>query len=126
MKGFTYDSGALIAAERHDRRMWQIHQRALMRKEAPTVPAVVLAEVYRGKQPNLERFLDGCKIEPMTEVLARTAGLTLGRSKMVVGAVDAAVVEGALRRGDLVVTSDPKHIEALAAALGRKIGIVPL
>ncbi len=40
--GLVYDSGALIAADRDDRRMWALHSRALLRGVRPIVPAVAL------------------------------------------------------------------------------------
>ena len=51
MTGLTYDSGALIAADRSERRMWLIHQKALKSGIRPVVPVGVLTEVYRsGRQ----------------------------------------------------------------------------
>jgi predicted nucleic acid-binding protein len=103
-----------------------MHQRSLFRKVAPTIPAGVLAEVYRGRNPFLDRFIDGCEIEPLTEVRAKLVGQLLAKCKLNVGVVDASVVEGALRRNDAVVTSNVTHIEALAASIGRKIAVVPI
>lgn len=37
--------------------------------------------------------------------------------------VDVAVVEGALRRRDLVVTSDPDDLQAIANAAGRRLEV---
>lgn len=126
MNGFTYDVGALIAAQRNDRRMWTIHQRAMFRGEVPIIPAAVLTEAYRGRDHQLDRFLEGCKIEHLTEVLARAAGMMLAECKVDAGVVDAIVVENALRRGNAVVTADVGRAEMLAAAIGRKLPIVPV
>ena len=41
MAGVTYDTGALIAAERNDRRIWTLHRRALERGMMPTVSSGV-------------------------------------------------------------------------------------
>jgi hypothetical protein len=58
--GLVYDTGALIAAESNDRRMWALHARALQRGVLPVVPATCLVEAWRGaKQPALSRLLDG-------------------------------------------------------------------
>ncbi|MGQ0464224.1 MAG: hypothetical protein ACT4QG_02770 [Sporichthyaceae bacterium] len=38
--------------------------------------------------------------------------------------VDAFVVEGALRRGDTVVTSDPDDILGIARAIGRSVSVL--
>ena len=42
--GLTYDTGALIAAERDDRLMWALHRASLSRGLVPTIPVGVLAE----------------------------------------------------------------------------------
>lgn len=115
MSGLTYDSGALIAAERKQRRMWILHRRALVRGIMPVVPAGVLAEVYRsGRQVNLARLLKACYVEPLDADRARRAGALLGLCSISPGAVDASVAEGALRWGDTVVTGSAEHIRALA------------
>src|SRR6188508_2458817 len=69
MDGVTYDTGALVAAERNDRRMWSLHAGFLAEEVVPTVPAPVLAKAWRGgaKQANLSRLFALCEIEPMSE-----------------------------------------------------------
>jgi predicted nucleic acid-binding protein len=127
MSGLTYDAGALIAAARDDRRVWSIHARALAKGRVPVVPTVVLVEVCRaGQQASLERFLKTCQIESLTEQAARAAGAMLGACRIDVGAVDAAVVECALRRGDAVVTSNITHLEAVADGIDRKIALIAI
>ena len=37
--GITYDTGALIAADRAERRIWARHRALLALREVPTVPA---------------------------------------------------------------------------------------
>lgn len=37
--GLTYDTGALVAAERDDRMLWSLHRAASRRGSPPTVPA---------------------------------------------------------------------------------------
>jgi hypothetical protein len=112
--GLTYDTGALIAAERDDRLMWSLHRAALRRGLPPTVPSVVLAEAWRGgPQHRLSRLLQGCRVEPLTEELARAVGALAGSSGLD-DVVDVAVVEGALRRGDAVVTSNRSHVAQVA------------
>jgi hypothetical protein len=46
--GVTYDTGALIAADRNDRAMWALHAGFLAEETAPTVPAPVLADAWGG------------------------------------------------------------------------------
>ena len=113
MKGLTYDTGALIAAERGDQQMWGLHRRTLSRGVVPTIPAVVLAQGWRGgPQPQMSRLIAGCCVEPLDEQLARSAGAACGRAGTS-DIVDAAVVVNASTRGDLVVTSDPADIRRL-------------
>jgi hypothetical protein len=42
--GVTYDTGALVAADRGERRVWARHRALLVRREVPTVPAPVGAQ----------------------------------------------------------------------------------
>ena len=121
--GLTYDTGALIAAERDDRLMWALHRAAIARGLPPTVPAGVLAEAWRGgPQHRLSRLLKGCKIEKLDEDLARLIGALIARSGLE-DTVDVAVAEGAMRRNDAVVTSNRQHIEQVADAVRKRITI---
>jgi len=116
--GVTYDTGALIAAERNDRRMWALHVGLLAEEVVPVVPAPVLAEAWRGgpRQASLARLLAGCDIEEMTARQARQVGELAGRAD-VDDIVDVAVVEGAIRRADrAVVTSNKGDIRRVAEA----------
>jgi predicted nucleic acid-binding protein len=123
MTGLTYDTGVLLAAERNDRRMWVMHRRALERRLAPTVPAGVLVEGWRGSA-EVARLLRGCSVEPLDERHARSSGLLRGRCTAPVEAVDAMVAESALRRGDAVVTSNRAHVLALAEAADRRLAVI--
>jgi predicted nucleic acid-binding protein len=127
MSGVTYDTGALIAAERNSRRMWAIHAGYLDEEVVPLIPAPVLAQAWRGgpRQTRLSRLLRMCDVEPMSEELARSAGSLAGKSGHD-DVIDAAVVEGAIRRGDAVVTSDARHIRKIAVATGNSLVIVPV
>ena len=118
--GVTYDTGALLAGERNDRAMWALHKGILAEDVVPVVPATVLAQAWRGgrRQQNLVRLLKACRIDELDDEAARRAGTLLGRAG---GAdvVDASVVDGAIRRGDGIVTSDRNDILHLAQAGGR-------
>lgn len=121
--GLTYDTGALIAAERNNRLMWALHRAALTRGITPTVPAGSLGEVWRGSQQHhLSRMLKGCRIEDFTKTQAKQVGVMIGQSGLN-DIVDVAVVEGALRRNDAVVTSNRSHIAQVANAMNRHIEI---
>lgn len=132
MTGLTYDAGALIAAERGERLMWLIHERALMRGVRPVVPAAVLVEAYRSARPaNLARLLRGCRVDSLDERTATAAGTLLGRCAkdpggLDPGAVDASVAEGALRRGDAVVSGNGSPLRALADGVHRRVDVIPV
>jgi predicted nucleic acid-binding protein len=125
--GATYDTGALLAAERNDRRMWAIHAELLAEEVIPVIPAPVLAEAWRGgsRQASLSRLLALCEVEPMTEEQARHIGVLVGRAGQG-DVIDVTVVEGAARRGDVVVTSDVNHIQKIAEAARARLRIVPV
>jgi hypothetical protein len=124
--GLTYDTGALVAAERDDRVMWSLHRAALRRGLPPTVPAGVLAEGWRGgPQANLSRLLKGCDIEDLTKGQARAVG-TLAARACHDDIVDVSVVEGAVRRNHAVVTSNLAHISKVATAAGANITVHPV
>jgi predicted nucleic acid-binding protein len=124
MGGVTYDTGALVAAERNNRQMWALHAGYLAEEVIPTVPAPVLAEAWRGgsRQASLSRLLRMCDTEPMSEELARHVGVLAGKSDHD-DIVDVSVVEGAVRRGDAVVTSNVAHIQMIADATGARLRI---
>jgi len=124
MGGVTYDTGALVAGERDNRRMWALHAGYLAEEVIPTVPAPVLAEAWRGgsRQASLSRFLRMCDTEPMSEDQAKNVGVLAGKSDHD-DIVDVCVVEGAIRRGDAVVTSNATHIRKVAEGAGARLRI---
>ena len=126
VSGVTYDSGALIAAERGERKMWARHRALLLRRIVPMVPAPVVAQCWRGtpRQAQLARLLAGCEIESLDDTRARATGTLAGRARTT-DIVDASVVESALRRDDLVISSDETDLTAIASAVSRRIDIDP-
>ncbi len=122
--GITYDTGALIAADRAERRIWARHRALLALREVPTVPSPVVAQSWRGggRQALLARLLAGCGVEALDEGQARAVGSLAARAATT-DIVDACVVEGAMRRRDLVVSSDPDDLQAIAAAVSRRLEI---
>jgi len=116
--GVTYDTGALVVADRGERRQWARHRALLAHREIPTVPSTVLAQAWRGgsRQALLSRLLAGCDIEVLDDARARAAG-TLAARAGTTDIVDASMVEGALRRRDLIVSSDPADLTAIGAAI---------
>ena len=92
------------------------------------VPAPVIAQCWRAaaRQAQLARLLAGCEAEILDDTRARArawaTGTLAGRARTS-DIVDANVVEGDLRRGDLIVSSDQGDLAAIAAAAGRHIDI---
>lgn len=75
--GITYDTGALVAADRGERRMWARHRALLVVRSVPTVPAPVVAQAWRSgsRQALLARLLRGCDIEALDDPQARAVGV---------------------------------------------------
>jgi predicted nucleic acid-binding protein len=112
--GLTLDAGALIAYERGDERIREILTVAYARGLVPTIPAIALAEVWRGdaKDARVARLLKASSIETVDEQLARAAG-SLRRDTPGSGTIDACVAVGVRRRLDAIATSDPNDMRML-------------
>lgn len=110
--GITFDTGALIALERKDKRMREVYVRARDRRVTITVPAVVLIEWWRGARGQLQ-LMAPLVVEPTSQRIAKVAGEALTTVKA--SAVDAAVMASAALRGDLVYTSDLEDLQRLQA-----------
>ena len=121
----VYDAGALLAAERGDRRLRGLHDEAVLIQTPILVPAPVLAQVWRdgGKQARLSRLLKGCTVEPTSEQVAKAAGVLLGASGTS-DAIDAIVVATALPLGAVVFTSDADDMNKLAEAAGAELELI--
>ena len=104
--------------------MWARHRALLALREVPTAPAPVVAQSWRGgsRQALLARLLAGCDIESLDDGQARSVGSLAARAATD-DIVDACVVEGALRRHDLVVSSDEDDLLAIAAAVSRRLEV---
>jgi predicted nucleic acid-binding protein len=107
----TFDTGALIALERGNRRLRGVLITAEREGLDITVPAPVLIEWWRGG-PRQRAILDSVTVEPTTATLAKLAGEAIAA---VPGAtpIDALVVASAAQRGDLVYTSDVEDLDRL-------------
>ncbi len=122
--GVTYDTGALVAADRGERQIWARHRALLALREVPTAPAPVVAQAWRGgsRQARLSRLLIGCDVEALDDEHGRRVGELLGKAGTA-DIVDGFVAEGALRRHDLVVSSDGDDLRALANAVRRRLEV---
>jgi len=105
--GVTYDAGVLIGFDRGDAVVVGLHRRYVERGMVPVVPAGVLAQVWRdaARQVRLGLLLRGCRVEALDEAQARRIG-ALAKVSGQRDVVDLSVAEGALRRSDVVLTSD--------------------
>jgi hypothetical protein len=84
----------------------------------------VLAQCWRGtpRHALLARILTVCRIEPLDDIQARATGTFADRARTT-DIVDACVVEGAMRRRDLVISSDPGDLRDIATAIGGHLEI---
>lgn len=102
----TFDTGALIAVERRRDRMLRVVRAAEQMGVPIVVPAVVLAEWWRGTpKRRMSMLLEGVTIEPLDDETARVAGHALAAVPRAT-TIDAIVMASAALRGGVVYTSD--------------------
>lgn len=112
MLSLTFDTGALIALERADKRMRTVLDTATIEHVPIRVPAVVVAEWWRGASRRRLDILGAVDVEPTTEYLARIAGDTMAALPGTT-VVDAIVMASAAQRGGIVYTTDLRDLERL-------------
>lgn len=115
VNGVTFDTGALVGLERRTERMKAVLALIAARRLPVTIPAVVVAEWYRGQRDWRRVLALAQRVEPTTETLARIAGTAL-KATTGSNAIDAIVMASAAQRGDVVYTSDVPDLQALARA----------
>lgn len=131
MAGLTLDAGALIAADRGDRRFWAYWKEAERRDVDVTVPSAVLVQAWRGgggRNARMAMLLAACEVEGLDESLAKQAGVLCGRSGTA-DVVDAVLIVSAARRNDDVLTSDPAdlaHLTVLSDGVGSVLDLTRL
>lgn len=124
MAGLTFDAGALIAADRNDRRFWALWKVATLRHVVARVPAPALAQAWRGgRNAQIARVVSACQVVPMDAPAARRAGELCGLAGTS-DVVDAFVVQVAAERGDTIVTSDPDDLLRLAQHAVNPVGLI--
>jgi hypothetical protein len=117
LKGYTLDTGALIALERGEERIVALLDRALAMPDTVLhIPAGVLAQAFRGgpRQARLARLLKHrqTKVLPLDSTVAQIAGVLLG-TRGGEDVVDAGVVVCARQHRQAVVSSDPSDLRRL-------------
>ena len=119
------DTGALLAVERADRDTVALLKRELVARRVPLTHGGVVAQAWRGgagRQASLARLLAGVEVVPLDDSLGRRAGVLLGRARKT-DAIDAAVVLLAAD-GDIILTSDPGDLRALASTAAVHVDLV--
>ena len=121
------DSGAFLALEGNDRRMWRRLKGALQAGDPPKTHGGVVAQVWRGgsgRQARLAAALPAVDVVPLDAGLGRRAGVLLARCGLS-DAVDAALAALA-DHGDQIITSDADDLALLVAAGNRRVDVVPI
>jgi hypothetical protein len=120
MAALVFDSGALIALERGDRRIAALLVAAIAGGAEAVTSCACVAEVWRdpARQARLTRALPGFRERSLDPLRARACGALLARSATS-DIADAALCQLA-QDGDTVLTSDPHDIALLLQAAGSR------
>ena len=119
------DSGALIALERNDRKMWRRFKGAMLSGTVPVTHGGVIGQAWRGGGPRqalLAKALAGIDVQPLDQRLGLASGALLGAARQS-DVVDAALVLLA-QEGGRIITSDPDDIGPLAEVAGRHVELI--
>ena len=120
MNGITFDAGGLIVLDRNNRRVLALLARARELGLRITIPATALAQAMRNpaRQARLARLMrqPGTDLVALDGPDATAVGLVLARTGTA-DIVDAHVAVCAVRSGQAVVTSDPRHLRRIAPGL---------
>jgi hypothetical protein len=117
------DAGALLAVDRGERAMMARLRVAQQRGLELRSNAMVVAQVWRGRQVNLARVLRGVDLRSVSHIEGREAGVLLAEAGTT-DPIDATVVLLAAP-GDRILTSNPEDLTRLATAARNHAVIVP-
>lgn len=111
------DAGALVRADKGDRRLLALTKRERLEGRVPITHGGIVGQVWRSggpRQAQLAQVLRAVEVVPLGDALGRSAGRLLARAG---GAdvLDAALVAIA-NSGDQVLTSDPEDVLRLIEA----------
>lgn len=120
MAALVFDSGALIALERGDRKIAALLVAAVAGGTEAVTSCACVAEVWRdpARQARLARALPGFRERSLDPLQARACGTLLAGSATS-DVADAAVCQIA-RDDDTILTSDPHDIARLLTAAGTR------
>lgn len=120
MAALVFDSGALIALERGDRKVAALLVAAVAGGIEAVTSCACVAEVWRdpARQARLTRALSGFRELSLDPLQARACGMLLAQTATN-NVTDAALSQLA-RDGDTILTSDPHDIVLLLEASGTR------
>lgn len=111
---YVFDTGALIGAERGDKRPLDYIALVQRGRAEVVTPVVCVIEWWRGRTDRPEALLGSIRVEPLPLAVAKAAGVALGSLGSRVDAklsIDAAVVAFSALIDAPVVTSDLAELE---------------
>ncbi len=117
------DAGALVAVGRGHRDVAALVKRERLAGRAPVTHGGVVGQVWRGgrRQALLAKLLAALEVKALDHELGRRAGVLLAKS----GTSD--VIDAALAllacHGDEILTSDPRDLRRLVAAIGADVDV---
>jgi len=115
VKGWTLDTGALIALERRKKRIIDLWSRAIDDEVSITIPTIVLTEWWAGTGTHADVLRDiqeSVTFEALDDRLAKI--VAIARLKVASATlVDTVVAASAAQRGDAILTSDPQDMQRL-------------
>ena len=112
----VYDAGALIAADRGDRRFLSDHRERIAAGVDVVIPAAVVAQVSRSpRQATMNQVIRSAQVVPLDESAARVIGALLVDAGTA-DVVDGAVVVVARSLDAFIVTADHDDIATLCEA----------
>lgn len=123
MAALVFDSGALIALERGDRKVAALLVAAVAGGAEAVTSCACVAEVWRdpARQARLTRALTGFLERSLDPASARACGVLLAQTGTS-DIADAALCQLA-HDGDTVLTSDPRDIARLLEASGTHVHV---
>jgi predicted nucleic acid-binding protein len=113
---FVFDTGALIGAERGDRRPLDYIALVERGRAEIVTPVVCILEWWRGRTDRREALLRSIRVEPLPLAVAKAAGVALGTLRVRIDSklsIDAAVMAFGALLDAPVITSDLGDLERL-------------
>lgn len=113
---YVFDTGALIGAERGDKRPLDYIALVQRGRAEVVTPVVCVLEWWRGRTDRREALLSAVRVEPLSLAVAKAAGVALGalggrvNSKL---SIDAAVMAFGAVLDAPVITGDLRDFERM-------------